>query len=130
MPKILAIDDDGLFLEMLFDVLEINGFQAITAQTGRLGLALAQEQNPDLIICDIRMPGLNGYDVLMALRQDPATATIPFIFLTAEQSESDRRRAKELGADDYLPKFCTFGGLIQSIKAQLTTLTPLSCQIK
>lgn len=119
MPKILAIDDDCLFRELLVVWLEDNGFQVADAPNGQLGLQMIQEQMPNLIICDIRMPELNGYEVLKKVRQDPKTEKIPFIFLTAEQNKSDYFLAMELGADDYLPKFGTFRQLITVIKARL-----------
>jgi DNA-binding response OmpR family regulator len=117
--KILAIDDDEIFLEILLTGLEENGFQAIGARDGWLGLQLAKEQIPDIMICDLKMPGLDGYEVLKAVRQDPMIAQIPFIFLTSEQSQTDRCLAKKLGADDYLDKFFTFEQLIEVIETQL-----------
>lgn len=119
MNKILAIDDNTLFLYTLLICLEQNGMQTIGAQNGQLGLQLAKEQIPDLIICDIRMPEVDGYEVLKIMRQDSVTNKIPLIFLTAEETDSQRRRAMELGANDYLNKYCTFEELIKAIKAQL-----------
>lgn len=119
MSTILAIDDDTVFLESLVDFLEVNNFPAIDAENGLLGLQLAKENKPDLIICNLKMPGFNGYEVLKALRQDPVTKKIPFIFLTAEHSNSARLQAIELGADDYLDKLSTVRELIQVINAQL-----------
>lgn len=119
MSIILAIDDNTVFLESLIDFLEVNGFPAIDAENGFLGLQLAKDKKPDLIICNVKMPGLNGYEVLKALRQDPVTKKIPFIFLTAEHSNSARRLALELGADDYIDKLSTVRELIKVIHAQL-----------
>lgn len=119
MSIILAIDDDKIFLESLVDFLEVNDFPAIDAENGLLGLQLAKANKPDLIICNIKMPELNGYEVLKALRQDPVTEKIPFIFLTSEYSNSARRRAIELGADDYLDKLSTVRELIKVIHNQL-----------
>jgi two-component system, sensor histidine kinase and response regulator len=119
MPKIVTIDDDYLFRELLVAWLEDNGFDVIEASNGLLGLQVIKKQIPDLIICDIRMPDLNGYEVLKQVRQDPSTEKIPFIFLTAEQDKSDYFLARELGADDYLPKFGTFKQLITVIKERL-----------
>lgn len=123
MLKILAIDDDDLFLDFLLDWLELHGFQGIEAQKGLLGLQLAKEQVPDLIICDICMPELDGYEVLKKLREDPVTQKIPFIFLSAEQTDNDYQRAMNLGANDYLTKFCMTGRLIQAINTQLKAIT-------
>jgi len=118
-PKILVIEDDCLFLEVLVDLLDENGFQVIGTQNSLLGLQLVEAQMPDLMICDIRMPKFNGYDVLKKLRQDPVTQKIPFIFITAEKVDSDRSLAKKLGADDYLTKPFTTEQLLQAIQAQL-----------
>lgn len=117
--KILAIDDDCLFLETVLMVLEIAGFQVIGAENGQLGLQMAKEQTPDVIVCDIRMPGLNGYEVLSQLRQDPLTQTIPFIFLSAEDRNGDWCQGSEIKADDFLPKLASTQEIIQAVKAQL-----------
>ncbi|HEY9633896.1 MAG TPA: response regulator [Coleofasciculaceae cyanobacterium] len=119
MPKIVAIDDDCLFLELLVGWLEENGFQVIDAHNGQLGLQLIKEQKPDLVICDIKMDEVDGYEVLRQVRQNPLTEKIPFIFMTAYQSNSDFLLSKDLGADDYLPKFGIFMRLINVIKARL-----------
>jgi CheY-like chemotaxis protein len=119
MPKIIAIDDDYLFRELVVGWLEDNGFQVIDAPNGLLGLQAINEQIPDLIICDIRMPNLDGYEVLREVRQNPLTEKIPFIFLTAEQTQNNYFLAMELGADDYLPKFDTFRRLLNVIKDRL-----------
>jgi CheY-like chemotaxis protein len=126
MPKIIAIDDDYLFRELLVGWLEENGFDVIEASNGLLGLQVIKEQIPDLIICDIRMPDLNGYEVLKQVRRDPNTEKIPFIFLTAEQDKSDYFLAMELGADDYLPKFGTFRQLITVVKDRLGLMNPVT----
>ena len=92
------------------------------AQKGLLGLEVAREQLPDLIICDICMPELNGYQVLRKLREDPITAKIPFIFLSGEPREQNYRYAIKSGANDYVPKFSLTGQLLQAIQAQLKPL--------
>ncbi|HEY9599145.1 MAG TPA: response regulator [Cyanophyceae cyanobacterium] len=117
--KILAIDDDCLFLETVLMVLENEGFQVIGAANGQLGLQMAKEQKPDVIVCDIRMPGLNGYEVLSQLRQDPLTQTIPFIFLSGEDRDNDWSQASEIRADYFLPKLSSAQEIIQAVKAQL-----------
>lgn len=124
VPKIVAIDDDDLFLEWLLIWLEEHGFQAIGAHNGGWGLQLVKEQMPDLIICDLSMPEVDGYEVLKALRQDPKIEKIPFIFLTCEQTDNARRRARELGADDYLDKFSVLEKLIEVVKVQLQVSKP------
>ncbi|MBD1803917.1 response regulator [Microcoleus sp. FACHB-SPT15] len=119
MNKILAIDDDELFLELLLELLRKKGWQAICADSGRLGLQLAKEQIPNLIICDIRMPDINGYEVLNRLRQDPATKKIPLILFTATLTDKERIRASDTGADDCLDKFCSFDELFKAINTHI-----------
>jgi signal transduction histidine kinase len=104
MKKILVIEDETGVRENLIDLLDAEDFEAIAAENGRQGIELAKEKLPDLILCDVMMPELDGYGVLTELRQDPATAMIPFIFLTAKAAKGDTRRGMELGADDYLTK--------------------------
>ncbi|HBB32975.1 MAG TPA: hypothetical protein DDZ80_26985 [Cyanobacteria bacterium UBA8803] len=120
LPKILAIDDDSIFLELLIEWLSVNEFDAIVAASGRQGLELAQTQLPDLIICDIRMPGVDGYQVLTALRQNPVTQNIPLIFLTSENKEYHAIRAQELGANACLNKFYLGEELRRVIQEQLS----------
>ena len=120
MNNILVIDDDELFLELLLELLNRTGWQAIGAENGRLGLQLAKEQMPDLIICDIRMKGFSGYQVLEALRQDSLTEKIPLIFLTATLTDIEYLFAKELGAKGCLDKFFTFDELFKVINTQIS----------
>lgn len=104
MKKILLIEDDPLVRANILELLEAEEFHTLSAENGFIGALWAMEHIPDLIICDVLMPELNGYDVLRALRQDPMSATIPFIFLTANADKADIRRGMELGADDYITK--------------------------
>ena len=104
MKTILVIEDETGVRENLIDLLEAEDFDAIAATNGREGIELAKKRLPDLILCDVMMPELDGYGVLTELRQDPATAIIPFIFLTAKAAKGDTRQGMELGADDYLTK--------------------------
>ena len=119
ISTILVIDDNLLFLETLLDLLETHGFKVIGSQRGLLGLQLAEEQMPDIIICDIRMPELNGYQVLMKLRQNPVTAKIPFIFITDKPIDNPQKVVQEMGANGYLIKPFSTTQLILTIKAQL-----------
>lgn len=121
IPTILVIDDNLLFLETLLELLETHGFQVIGGQNGFLGLQLAEKQMPDVIICDINMPELNGYQVLMKLRQNPMTAKIPFIFITAKPIDHPQKVVQEMGANGYLIKPFSTTQLILTIKAQLET---------
>ena len=119
MSKILVIDDEDDIRINLTELLEAEGFHVLSAENGKVGLQLAQQSLPDLIICDITMPELDGYGVLEQLRQEPATATIPFIFLTAKVEMSYQRQGMNLGADDYLVKPFTRDDLVKAIGTQL-----------
>ena len=119
MLKILAIEDEAPLLEEVLDALRFENFDAIGAENGLIGLQLAREHVPDLIVCDVMMPELDGYEVLQDLRSDSNTLAIPFIFLTARTDKSDRRKGMELGADDYLTKPFTNAELLSAIRARL-----------
>ena len=119
MNKILVIEDQQLVRENIIERLNAENFETISAENGIDGILLAREHRPDLIICDVMMPELDGYGVLTLLRQDPLTATIPFIFLTAKADKVDLRQGMELGADDYLTKPFTKTELLGAIAAQL-----------
>ncbi|MGB3204684.1 MAG: response regulator [Crinalium sp.] len=119
MSKILVIEDEESVRENLIKLLELEDFEAIGASNGAIGVKLAKEQTPDIIICDIMMPELDGYGVLTALRQDDITATIPFIFLTAKAAKEDLRQGMELGASDYLNKPFTRAEILKAINTQL-----------
>lgn len=128
MKKILVIEDDPQVRDNIQDILSLECFCTITAENGLEGLSLAKEEHPDVIICDIMMPEMNGYDVLTALRQDIETEAIPFIFLTAMADKPDQRLGMELGADDYLTKPFTPTELQQAISTRLTKQANLEQQ--
>ncbi len=119
MKKILVIEDDRSVRENLLDLLDAKNFETFGAGNGKTGVELALIHQPDLIICDVMMPELDGFGVLTALRKEPATATIPFIFLTAMTEKTDLRQGMSLGADDYLTKPFTGGELLDAISARL-----------
>jgi two-component system, sensor histidine kinase and response regulator len=119
MTTILAIEDEIEIRENIQDILELEGFNVLTAENGRIGVQVAQEHHPDLIICDVMMPELDGYDVLLKLRQDPTTLKIPFIFLSAKAANTDFRKGMSLGADDYLTKPFTPSELCSAIAIRL-----------
>jgi len=119
MKKILVIEDDRSVRENLLDLLDAKNFETFAAGNGKTGVELALVHQPDLIICDVMMPELDGFGVLTALRKEPATATIPFIFLTAMTEKTDLRQGMSLGADDYLTKPFTGGELLDAISARL-----------
>lgn len=115
MPKILVIEDEESVRENLLDLLAAEDFETIAAPNGRIGLNLAISEVPDLILCDMIMPEIDGYGVLTALRQNHLTVTIPFIFLTAKSAKADFRQGMDLGADDYLTKPFTRAELLSAI---------------
>ena len=115
MKKILVIEDEVPIRTFFLRGLKAKGFCPISAENGRVGVQRAKEQLPDLIICDIMMPELDGYGVLTILRQNPGTSTIPVIFVTAKTTEAERRYGMELGADDYLTKPYTAEDLLRAI---------------
>lgn len=119
MTKILVIEDEQLVRDSVVEQLKAEGFDTIEAQNGRVGLNWAREHQPDLIICDVVMPEVDGYQVLSSLRQEPATALLPFVFITAKADRSDVRRGMELGADDYLTKPFTKAELLGAIASRL-----------
>lgn len=122
MKKILVIEDEPQTRYIFLECLEAEGFNAIGAQNGLLGVQITQEHLPDLVICDIMMPELDGYGVLTKLRQDPITAMIPFIFLTSKTSEAERRYGIKMAPDAYLTKPCTVEDLLGAI-AKVCELT-------
>jgi two-component system, sensor histidine kinase and response regulator len=119
MTKILIIEDEQPLREELLDWFQFEGFDVFGAQDGRTGIQRACDLLPDLIICDISMPEMDGYGVLMALREDPRTAPIPFVFLTARAEQSFVRHGMELGADDFLTKPVTRAELFAAVRARL-----------
>lgn len=119
MTKILVIEDEETVRENILELLDAEGFEAIAAENGRIGLALARQQLPDLILCDVRMPELDGYGVLTALRSEPTTAAIPFMFLTAKAAKTDLHLGLELGANAYITKPFSLGELLEAIATQI-----------
>ncbi len=119
MTRVLVIEDEEYLCDNVAAILQFEGFELITATDGMQGIALARRHLPDLIICDIMMPGMDGYQVLQTLRGDPLTSTIPFIFLTAKTGREQLRQGMVLGADDYLTKPFQPEELIASVKARL-----------
>lgn len=125
MKKILIIEDDTIMRENTAEILELARYEVLTAPNGKLGATLAKEKLPDLIVCDIMMPELDGYGVLHILSKDPKTAAIPFIFLTAKAEKSEMRKGMELGADDYLTKPFEDTELLSAIESRLKKITIL-----
>jgi DNA-binding NarL/FixJ family response regulator len=120
MSKILIIEDQPQMRKNIATILEMEDFTVITAENGRRGLELARAESPDLVLCDVMMPELDGFGVLEALRADAATATLPLIFLTARGDKPDLRRGMNLGADDYLTKPVSREDLLAAVRTRLT----------
>lgn len=118
-PKILVIEDNTALQQSVLEILDLEGYQAVGAENGIEGLQRAHEIRPDLIICDIMMPGLDGFGVLEQLRQDPQMAMVPFVFLTARADRAAMRHGMELGAYDYLTKPFSAQEMFATIRAQL-----------
>lgn len=119
MKKLLLIEDEPQLRVNTADILELSGYEIMTAENGKEGVEKALENKPDLVICDIMMPVLDGYGVLKIFNQNPQLTGIPFIFLTAKVERNDFRRGMELGADDYLTKPFGEVELISAIEMRL-----------
>ena len=118
--KILVIDDEADFRQIIIRFLSKQGFAVVAAPDGAAGVGLAAETLPDLIVCDLNMPGMDGYAVLAALRRDPKLADIPLIFLTGQSQPSQVRQGMNLGADDYLTKPVKLDDLLGAVKVRLS----------
>lgn len=119
MTKILIIEDDELLRNNTAELLELSGYQVLTAPDGQMGIHKAKQEIPDLIICDIMMPKMDGYEVLENLTSDDQTKYIPFIFLTAKTKHKEIRKGMDMGADDYLTKPFDESDLLNSIESRL-----------
>ncbi len=119
MKTILLVEDDNSIRDMVRTFLELNKFSVITASNGKDGLALAKRIMPDLIISDVMMPQMDGFEMKKILGKEEITATIPFIFLTSMAEKEKFRKGMELGADDYLTKPVVMEELKKSIAVQL-----------
>ncbi|MEM1254555.1 MAG: response regulator [Cyanobacteria bacterium P01_H01_bin.21] len=119
VKTILVIEDEAQTREIFLRCLKFEKFNGIGAENGSTGVRLATKHRPDLVVCDIMMPDMNGYEVLTSLRQNDATASIPFIFLTAKVTMSDLRQGMTSGADDYLTKPCTVETFLDAIASRL-----------
>lgn len=119
MKKILLIEDNSDIRENMAEILDLSGYDVITAGNGKEGMSLALHSRPDLIICDIMMPLLDGYGVLHMLQKNADLQNVPFIFLTARSEHSEIRKGMEMGADDYITKPFDSTELLHSIEARL-----------
>jgi CRP-like cAMP-binding protein len=119
MKKILLIEDNAEIRDNTSEILALASYEVLSAANGKIGVDIAQREKPDLIVCDIMMPELDGYGVLHILSKKPETANIPFIFLTAKTEKSDIRKGMALGADDYLTKPFDDTELLNTIETRL-----------
>ena len=119
MKTILVIEDEPDMRRNITTLLRYHDYKAIAAENGREGIAAARRERPDLILCDVMMPELDGYGVLKALQADALLARVPFIFLTAKGEKDDLRSGMNLGADDYLTKPVANADLVQAIETRL-----------
>lgn len=122
MKTILLIEDNTVIRENMAEILELSDYKVFTAKDGKEGVALAVEHRPNLIVCDIMMPVLDGYGVIHMLQKKPETQNIPFIFLTAKTEREEIRKGMQLGADDYITKPFTETELLTAIETRLRKL--------
>jgi signal transduction histidine kinase len=130
MTTILVIEDDLALCSNVVDLLEAEGYTALSAENGMVGVQVARAHLPDVIICDVMMPGLDGYGVLEELSRDPLMAAIPFIFLTAKAEKTDLRKGMNLGADDYIVKPFGHADLIGAISTRLAKRAQVTMQFE
>jgi len=119
VKKILLVDDEPEFVSMLQMRLEANRYDVVTANDGREGLQKIAEENPDLVLLDVMMPGMDGFEVLEKLRKSPSTKYLPVVLLTARGESSSIFKGQELGATDYLTKPCASEDLLAVIRKHI-----------
>lgn len=125
MKKVLIIEDNNDIRENTSEILELANYKVFAAANGKLGIAMALEHKPDIVICDIMMPELDGYGVLHALQKNEAIKNIPFIFLTAKTERTDFRKGMELGADDYITKPFDGTELLRAVDSRLKKIASI-----
>jgi DNA-binding response OmpR family regulator len=123
MYKILIIEDEDTIRENIGDMLRAENFIVVEAENGRMGIQIALAENPNLILCDVMMPEVDGYDVIEEIMTRATTNLISFIFLTAKTTKEDLRRGMDLGADDYLTKPFTRKELLSAVNTRLAKQT-------
>lgn len=119
MAKLLVVDDEEHILMILKDSLEFSGFQIVTATNGEEALEVVAREKPDLVVLDVGMPKLDGWEVCRRLKGDPATKSLPVIILTAYAQTSDQRKGMDLGADRFITKPCDLTYLVEEINSLL-----------
>ncbi len=129
MKKILLIEDNENIRENTAEILELSNYKVLVAENGKTGIAKAIEHKPDLIICDIMMPELDGYGVLHAIQMNDAIKNTPFIFLTAKTERTDFRKGMELGADDYISKPFNATELLNAVNSRIKKIESLKLEL-
>ncbi len=129
MKKILLIEDNHDIRENTAEILELSNYKVIVAENGKTGIEKAIEHTPDLIICDIMMPVLDGYGVFHAVHKNDSIKNTPFIFLTSKSERTDFRKGMELGADDYITKPFDATELLNAVDSRLKKLELLKEQL-
>lgn len=119
MKKILVIEDTQNVRENICEILESENYEVFAAENGQSGVEMSKSIQPDLVLCDIMMPGMDGYEVLTEMRKELVTSTVPFVFLTAKNTRENQRLGMELGADDYITKPFTVEDLLNSVSSRL-----------
>jgi len=120
MPHtVLIIEDDERLRSDIVMVLGFEDFRTLAAENGQIGVELAFQQHPDVILCDVMMPEMDGFEVFEALHREPETADIPFIFLTASVERENLEKAHEMGASGFLTKPFTYPDLLEAIRARI-----------
>ncbi len=129
-PTILVIEDNADVRDNMKELLSLAGYNVISSANGKQGLEMILKDKPDLILCDIMMPELDGYGVLRALSNNPEVSSIPFVYMTAKTRRSDFRKGMDLGADDYLTKPYTGDELIRIVRSQLAKRQALKSSLQ
>ncbi len=129
MKTILLIEDNDDIRENTAEILELSNYKVFVAENGKIGVEKAMEYTPDLIVCDIMMPGLDGYGVLHAVHKNEVIKNTPFIFLTAKTERSDFRKGMELGADDYITKPFEGIELLNAVESRLKKIKLLKSEL-
>jgi len=117
--KILVVEDNESVRSNIAEILETSGYETFIAENGKVGIEMAIRNQPDIVICDIMMPGMDGYEVLKEMRRSPLTSSVPFIYLTAKNTSADLRKGMELGADDYITKPFTMEELLNAVRIRI-----------
>ncbi len=126
MKKVLLIEDDAILRENTAELLELSDYDVITAPNGKSGIQKARKEVPDIVVCDIMMPEIDGYGVLEALSKNDTTKSIPFIYLSAKTERQDVRKGMDLGADDYITKPFSEQELLSAIESRLAKVALLT----